>query len=115
METIDVHAALLSLAERERVVLPPLWFHDLKNGSVTYKFAGSENTFSWGAEAIASMPVEAVNVPLTERAQKLVGRWKHEVASTGSTRPDRVVVNHDTDRMTLVWTDPDRTQTIEGI
>lgn len=115
METIDVHASLLSLAEREQVVTPGLWFHDLSEGSLTYRFVGSENSFSWHADAIAAMPENAGDVPLTPTARRLVRRWKREIAHAESTRPDRVVVDHDADKMTLIWANPTRTQTIERI
>lgn len=79
MDTIAVHAGLLSLTEREGAVAPSLWTHDLAGPSLTYQFAGSDNTFTWNADALASMP----------------DRFDYQV-----------LVDHDADRMTLLWSEP---------
>jgi len=105
MHTFAVHAQFLSLAEREDAVAPSHWRHDLNDGSLTYRFDSSQNTFTWDAPAIASMPA-GFGAPLTDRAKRLLERWdsvKDMLGSTDRPEPDFVLVDHDVDELRLIW------------
>ncbi|MEA2170001.1 MAG: hypothetical protein QOF76_3301 [Solirubrobacteraceae bacterium] len=117
MHTIAVHANLLSLAERDDTVSPGRWFHDLADGSLTYQFSGSPNTFTWQAPAIASMARTLDAESLTPKARELLERWEAVCTMLDQAErvdPDRVLVDHEADEMTLIWDDPKRVLVVGG-
>jgi hypothetical protein len=111
MDTIAVHAHFLDLCDGGSTQAPDRWYHDLATGSVTYRFGRSPNTFTWDAPAVASMVAKIEGEPSHERARELVDRWDaiaRLLEDAGRTPPDRLLVDHETDEMTLVWEDPQR-------
>jgi hypothetical protein len=106
MKTIKVHAHLLDLAEQGSTIAPSYWCHDLTSGALSYRFSSSSNAYTWDADAIASMPPDIDAEPSTTRAQELLVRWasiRDLLARTEWRNPDRLVVDHEQDEMTLMW------------
>ncbi|HYF28609.1 MAG TPA: hypothetical protein VD931_22910 [Baekduia sp.] len=106
MQTMTVHAHFLTLAEQGGVTPPNQWRHDLVDGSLSFRYAGSPNSFAWDAEAIASMTGIDDDEP-SAAARELLVRWEAVeglLARTGR-RPTVVLVDHDADELTLCWND----------
>lgn len=106
METIAVHAHLLDLTEQNGVVAPDQWYHDVTAGSLTYRFGSGPNTFTWRAPDIASIVAKINGEPSTGRARDLIDRWdaiSDLLDRTGRAKPDRLLVDHTSDEMTLTW------------
>jgi len=105
MKTIKLHAHLLDLAERDSHPAPSHWCHDLTSGALSYRFASSSNTYTWDGEAMASTP-DIDTEPSTAPARELLVRWasiRDMVALAERRDPDRLLVDHDQDEMTLIW------------
>ena len=47
MDSMIAHAHVLSLFAAEAAAIPDQWRHDRRDGSLTYRFDGSTNTFKW--------------------------------------------------------------------
>jgi hypothetical protein len=106
MDTITLHAHLLDLVEKENAVAPDRWHHDLRSGAVTYRFGDSPNSFTWGPDAMASMPETVTRDVSAELAKELLERWDavERMLDLGDMRrPDSLLVDHETDEMTLIW------------
>jgi hypothetical protein len=106
MKTIRLHAHLLDLAEQSSTTVPSCWCHDLTSGALSYRFSSSSNAYTWDADAVASMPPDIGTEPSTARARELLARWasiRDLLARTERRDPDRLLVAHDQDEMTLIW------------
>lgn len=53
MESLDAQCLLIQLAEDE-IPAPDLWCHD-RSGALSCAYEGSERSFTWAAEHVASM------------------------------------------------------------
>lgn len=106
MDTITIHAQILALADQGGAVPPSNWCHDLVEGSLSCRLPGSDNTFTWDAEAIAAMSDRDDCGHDSAAAKELLARWAAVSAvleSADRPLPTKVLVDHDSDEMTLLW------------
>jgi hypothetical protein len=104
-----VHARVIDLFEEQDAVVPDQWCHDLAEGSLTYRFGSSTNTFTWQADAVEAMADEIDGEPASERARELLSLWSgvRRILDEGELAdPDRVYVDDLADEMMLVWHEP---------
>ena len=100
------HAHLLGLFADPAVASPDEWTHDLTDGSLTYRFRGSSNTFTWASEAVASIAVKGSDTARSGCAGSLLDLWEGILGTLragGISMPDRVVVEQR--ELTLLWDD----------
>lgn len=107
MDSIIAHAHVLSLMGAEAATAPDHWRHDTRDGSLTYRYAGSSNTYTWNADAVADLAERARDCrPPSSEAGRLLERWpavERLLAADGLAPPDYFCVDHGTDEFTLVW------------
>lgn len=106
MDSIKAHAHVLGLLEGRLPKLPEQWTHDLATGALSYRFDQGPNTFTWDAGAIARMPLDLDAEPPTEAGRRLLDRWarvREMLNGLDRPGPDKVMIDHGTDEMTLLW------------
>lgn len=106
MDSILAHACIIDLFASQETVLPDRWSHDLTDGSLSYGFGDSPNTFTWDAKAVASLAARAAGEPTSPGARSLLDTWatiRHLTVSDGLRDPDRLLFEDRDNEVTLVW------------
>jgi hypothetical protein len=109
MDSITAHASVLSLMASGAATPPDQWRHDGRDGSLTCRYDGSPNTFTWDAAAVAELAARAGDDEvLSADASQLLERWRSVellLAADELPSPDYFSVDHAGDEFTLVWED----------
>lgn len=110
MQTITAQNVLLALLSPEMPEVPRHWRHDLAEGSLTYAFDGSTNTFTYTAESVAQVSAQTPDPgsipPGAEALSRGSLRFLETLRAADLAEPDEIWMDLHAVEATAVWRDP---------
>jgi len=120
MSTCDAQCLLAHLLESDRrAVLPEHWHHG-HDDSLTYRFSGSSNTYTWDAQAVEEITNRWLELnaarpdsvaPFVEAHERLLAG----LLRVGIPPPDAVSHDLDAGEVAAVWEDRKQMAIIDGV
>lgn len=120
MSTCDAQCLLAHLLESDRrAELPEHWHHG-HDDSLTYRFSGSSNTYTWDAQAVAEITNRwlELDAPRPDSVAPFVEAHKRLLAGllkAGGPPPDTVHDDLGAGEVTAVWEDRKQMAIIDGV
>lgn len=110
MDSLDAMCLLMELGSAGDVVPPDQWCL-LPDGSLTFRFSTSPNTFTWGQDEVAMMAARwrALERPVPAGFRRLVdghGAFVRMLDEGDFEAPDRVFLDVPAEVLHAFWDDP---------